>query len=77
VEGRKEMIEIEVNMNSDQVIIKSETGKVLAEFDVERPHKIQSMLEEIFNRIDAVPQGYLGIRLSKVDEDSRTTVDEW
>lgn len=70
------MIEIEVNCNSDEVIIKADGWKEPFEFEAKYPTQVCKILEETLNLLseDREP---LGVRLFKIDEDTRQHIGEW
>lgn len=70
------MIEIEVDCNSDNLTIKSPSYRKPFEFDVKYPTQILKVLEEVINLISE-DRETLDIILTKVDEDTRTTIGEW
>jgi len=69
------MITIEVNCNSNEVKI-LDNGKFIILYKVYHPKEMINMFFEIFNRIAG--NGHpIGVKLTKIDEDSLTTLEEW
>lgn len=73
------MIEVEVDCNSDVITIKNKNGKVVFDWaEVKQPNKTIDLLERVFNEIyENMIAGDIGVSLTKIDEDNRTTVGEW
>ena len=72
------MIEITVNCNDDTLEINDDVHKQNAIIKLKgSPSHLVTILNEIFNRLGDALGEMSGIRLTKVDEDTRTTVGEW
>lgn len=70
------MIEIIVNCNGDVVTIFQDKSRMI--FHVKYPQEICNVLAEVLNVLgEGIPKGYEGVRLSKIDEDTNTTIGEW
>lgn len=74
-------MKITINYNNDMIMInpdeRYEESEVEYDFSsLRNGRKIQSLLEEIFNRLD-VRSNNLNVELEKLDEDNRTTIGEW
>lgn len=67
-----------LDYNNDKLIIEQEKDEITFE-KVKQISLIQSILEEIFNRInvDGIIHDSINIELVKVDEDFRKTIGEW
>lgn len=71
------MIEIIVDCNND-LLSTSDDNKVLGEMKVVHPVGLCKILENLFDSIsDYKPNVVLYVRLTKIDEDTRTTIGEW
>ena len=73
------MIEIEIDCNSDVIRLKDEGGKlIIEEFNIKYPDKFIDLFSEVFNRITSIQDsGFIGVLITKIDEDNKTTVGEW
>lgn len=75
-------VEITIDYNSDQVIIEnslSETGSksVLTIGKPRNMTQLQVLIVEIVNAIQPMHGPSIGVIVGKIDEDTRTTVEEW
>lgn len=78
------MIEIEIDCNGDLLSIRDENGKLICATGVKYPEKYIDLFRMIFDRIDdnINPNGVdlirsLNVKITKIDEDKKTTVEEW
>lgn len=67
------MIIIEIDNNNDYLTLKHEDGVEIV-YKITHPIKTMKMIEDILN---AVNRATKGVRLQLIDEDTRSTVDEW
>lgn len=71
------MIEVIVNYNSDELTIKNPAYKKDFIFHkLYNPIETLKILEEVLNQLSE-DRGIVGWKLTKIDEDTSTTVGEW
>lgn len=66
------MIKIELDCNSDMVSV-YQNDELIYMVEAKYPMQWGTMFTEIFNRIP----GEIGVQLTKIDENVRTTLEEW
>jgi len=74
------MINIVVNCNSDELVLNA-GYKDETRMKVKNPTELIKVLEEVLNCVGSEFYTYRmmgdGIRLSKIDEDTEITIEEW
>ena len=70
------MITIEVDCNSDEINLRDKNGNLIAMTKVQYPDKFIQMFQRIFDNCNE-GRDEIGVQLTKIDEDNRTTVGEW
>lgn len=69
-------IEIEVDCNSDTITI-FEDNKSICMTGVQHPDKFIKLFSEIFNRLINEDRSINYISITKVNEDNKSTEEEW
>jgi hypothetical protein len=68
------MTEITIDYNNDKLIINS--NGIPTTIAIKHPKEIQRIVYEIINAVFTLV-GDRNVRLIKIDEDTRTTIEEW
>lgn len=67
------MIEITIDYNNDELVIGGNEVESIVKMKVKYPSETLKVIYEVINVIFKAKN----VRLSKIDEDTRTTIEEW
>ena len=74
------MIEIKIDYNMDRIVVfQTDDPTPLLEYNVKKSsmNELEKIIYEIINCIEGDPSKPPYIKLSKIDEDTETTIEEW
>lgn len=71
------MIEITVDCNSDEVIIATNDGQ--KDITIDKPRNMKQLQDFVYELLNALGSytDSRNVKLIRVDEDTRTTIEEW